>query len=424
MLNRRTLEFFAALSLLLMLPSAWAKPAAKTHEHTLSAKVSKPAPLTTQQIARLALPSIVRLTVLDASGKPSVQGSGIVVGKNLIATNVHVIKGAHAVTANFQNGRSETVHGLVALDEARDLALIYANTSGVRELPLATDGSAQVGDPVVAVGSPEGLGGSLSTGIISAIRLLGNTKVIQTTAPISHGSSGGALMDIYGRVLGVTSFYIGDGQNLNFAYASYHLKQLFPKQLLTYRGWTELEPLWVRPPAPPAPVPPAPVAEAPPVSPSPPVAPSTTQADLGYTDKPLTGLKGVAVIVEEIQGDATKDGLDISQLKTDAELRVRKAGITVYDARTNPNDDNEAALYINVNPLKDDSGLYAFSIQVSLLELVRLGRTVPKLSQAQTWHSDSVGIVGRINMATSIRQYVSDKEDVFINDYMAQNPKQ
>lgn len=404
----------AAAALLLASPSAWAKPAAKP---------GRPAALTAQQIARLALPSIVSLTVIDANGRPSVQGSGIVVGKDLIATNVHVINGAHAVTANFQNGRSEKVYGLVALDTTRDLALVYANTSGIRDLPLAADGQAQVGDPVFAVGNPEGLSGSLSTGIISGIRLMGNTKVIQTTAPISHGSSGGALLDTYGHVLGVTSFYIGDGQNLNFAYAAYHLKQLFPKQLLTYRSWAEMEPLWagpVVPTAPPVPAPSPPIAEATPVVPSQPA----TQADLGYTDKPLTGLKGVAVWIGNLRPDAIADGLDSAQLKTEVELRIRNAGIKVFDKPSDADNNSLASLDININTLKDDGGLYAFSIQVSLIELVRLGRTVPKLSQAQTWHSDSVGIVGRINMATSIRQYVSDKADEFINAYLAQNPKQ
>ena len=425
MLNRHTLKSLTATSsLFLILSSAWAKPSARAHEHTApSAETDKPTPLTTQQIARLALPSVVRLTVLDATGRPNIQGSGIVVGKNLIATNVHVIKGAHAVTANFQNGRSETVYGLVALDEARDLALIYANTSGIRELPLAADGHAQVGDSVVAVGSPEGLGGSLSTGIISAIRLIGNTRVIQTTAPISHGSSGGVLLDVYGHILGVTSFYIGDGQNLNFAYASYHLKQLFPKQLLTYRSWSELEPLWAGLPVPLAPPPPPPPMPepAPPVTPS---SPFTTQADLGYTDKPLAGLKGVAVTIEKFRPEAMADGLDSSQIKTDVELRLRKAGIKVFDNRYDAGNVGAASLYVNVNTIKDASSIYSYSLYVSVSELVRLIRTVPKLSVADTWSTSEVGHVGRDNMATSLRQDIGDKTDIFINDYLAQNPKQ
>ena len=405
MLNRYTLRLFIALPLLLLLSSAWAKPTGKAHEHSeASAKTGSPTALTTQQIARLTLPSIVRLTVLDASGNPSVQGSGIVVGKNLLATNVHVIKNAHAVTANFQNGRSEAVYGLVAMDEARDLALIYADTSGIRELPLAADGSAQIGDPVVAVGSPEGLGGSLSTGIVSAIRFIGNTKVIQTTAPISPGSSGGALLDIYGHVLGVTSFDIREGQNLNFAYASYQLRQLFPKQLLTYRNWSQLEPLW------------AGAVVIPPPS-------SATQADLGLTNKPLIGLKGVAVTIEDLRDNAIKDGLDTAQIKIDVELRLRKSGIPVFDQSTNAGDDSGAFLYVNINPVKLSDGSYSYSIMVELREFVRLTRPIPKISTATTWDKGTTGYVNGDNMPAAIRQYLNDNIDGFTNDYLAQNPK-
>jgi S1-C subfamily serine protease len=66
-----------------------------------------PPMLTLKQLVHLVMPSIVRLTVLNGNGIPAVQGSGFVVGPNLIATAYHVIKGAHAVTANFDNGRSE-----------------------------------------------------------------------------------------------------------------------------------------------------------------------------------------------------------------------------------------------------------------------------------------------------------------------------
>ena len=207
------------------------------------AKAKKPTqisrPLTTQQIARLVLPSVVRLVVSDASGHPTAQGSGLVVGTNLIATNIHVIAGAHTVVADFGNGHSETVYGVVAVDNERDLALLYANTKGLRPLLLSTGGTAQVGDPVVAVGSPEGLGGSISTGIISAIRTVGGTKILQTTAPISPGSSGGGLIDSNGRVLGITSFYLKGGQNLNFAYAAGYLKSLIPTKVSAILTWDE-----------------------------------------------------------------------------------------------------------------------------------------------------------------------------------------
>lgn len=240
---RHTPLFCTLLTLLTAASPAmvYAKPLPKAHSKPARPAAHKLVPLTPAQLARLVLPSVVRLTVLDASSQPSVQGSGFVVGPNLIATNVHVIRGAHAVTANFQNGRSETVYGYVAVDNARDLVLLYANLNGVRALPLMTDNTVQVGDPVVAVGSPEWLSNSLSTGIISQVRRDGDTKILQTTAPISHGSSGGALVDMYGRVLGITSFFNKDGQNLNFAYASYYLQQLLPRGVPVCISWSQQE---------------------------------------------------------------------------------------------------------------------------------------------------------------------------------------
>ena len=146
---------------------AQARSASVSTRSSANVKHKRLTALTPSQLARMVLPSIVRLTVLNDQGQPSVQGSGVVVGNNLIVTNVHVIKNAHAVTANFENGRSETVYGLVTEDTERDLALIYADTTGIKPLPLSLGNDEQIGDSVITAGSPEGLGGSLSTGIIS-----------------------------------------------------------------------------------------------------------------------------------------------------------------------------------------------------------------------------------------------------------------
>lgn len=368
--------------------------------------------LTTQQIARLALPSVVRLTVRDMQGVPSVQGSGFVVGENLIATNWHVVKAAHAVTANFQSGRSETVDGIASRDIPRDIVILHVNTVGVRPLPLASGASAQVGDPVVAVGSPEGLGGSLSTGIISALRYYNGAKTIQTTAPISHGSSGGALLDVYGRVLGITSFFVTDGQNLNFAYSSYHLKQLLVHRTGGFVTWRQIEDYGHKPAA---------VARLLPDSPSPASVNATPEGV--YTEKPLTGLKGVWVCVEDINSDARKDGLDPDQIKVDVELRLRKAGITVFDGIGSDGNDSAALLDVSINTSKRDNGMYVYDISLQLMELIHLIRPVANLAKATTWSTGSFGTVGTDNMVVSLRQTVGDQVDRFANKYLAQNLK-
>ena len=89
-------------------------------------------PLTLKQIIRIVSPSIVRLTVLDSKGQAVILGSGFVVADDLIATNSHVVFNAHAVTANFQNGRSETVFGVMKYDFDHDLVIMRAYTHGVQ----------------------------------------------------------------------------------------------------------------------------------------------------------------------------------------------------------------------------------------------------------------------------------------------------
>lgn len=197
--------------------------------------------LTTQEIAHRAIPCVARLTVRDAQGQIVSSGSGFVAGKDLIATNAHVIRDAGSVTVNFLNGRSEKAFGVVALDNDHDLALLYANTTGIPCLLFADVTHAHIGDPVVAVGSPEGLDGSISTGIVSAIRLSGSARLIQTNAAISHGSSGGPLLNDQAQVLGVTSFMVSEGQNLNFAYSSFYVKQLIPAFITRFQHFGSTE---------------------------------------------------------------------------------------------------------------------------------------------------------------------------------------
>jgi len=363
--------------------------------------------LTTQQIAQRILPAVVRLTVVDAHGNAVVQGSGFVIGKNMIATNIHVIAGAHAVTANFQSGRSETVKGLVSEDVPRDIALVYADTTGVHPLMLA-GGTFQIGDPVVAVGSPQGLGNSLSTGVISGVRSYLVSKVIQTTAAISPGSSGGALLNMRGQVLGITSFFYKDGQNLNFAYSSNYIRQIRPYRAASIMTWQQIEQKNN----------PAPVLD--PVSSvrSTPVASTAT-----FTNKPLAGLKGVLVVIESINNDAKKDGLDPDQIKVEIELRLRKAGIRVFDKSTDSGNDSLAILDIAVDNLKEDDGLYVYSLSLSLIELVHLIRSENCSASATTWSTTHFGTVGTDNMATYLRQIMDNQTDRFANDYLAQNPK-
>lgn len=171
-------------------------------------------------ISRDALKSVVLIVVSDASGKETKQGSGIVVsGDGKIITNFHVIERASTAVIKFPNGAFFLVDGVLAVDKVNDIAVLKAAGSGFPVVPLGDSDKVQVGEEVVSIGSPLALEATVSNGIISSIRDLkeGNLRLFQTTAPISPGSSGGALLNMRGEVIGITAAQLAKGQNLNFA---------------------------------------------------------------------------------------------------------------------------------------------------------------------------------------------------------------
>ncbi|MDF2978376.1 MAG: peptidase, partial [Actinomycetospora sp.] len=186
-----------------------------------------------EQVAQTVLPSVVQLE--GASG----EGSGVVISADgLILTNAHVLEAGQAaqqqppaggasaqgLTAVFQDGTRAPVQ-VVGTDPGADLAVVRAQgVSGLTPATLGSSASLQVGQEVVAVGSPLGLSGTVTTGIVSALQRpvasggaqSGQATVldaIQTDAAINPGNSGGALVDMQGRVVGITSAIASLGQS-------------------------------------------------------------------------------------------------------------------------------------------------------------------------------------------------------------------
>jgi len=173
--------------------------------------------------------AVVLIETTDKTGNPLAQGSGFIVSADgKIVTNFHVIEGADSALVKMSNGAFLPVRGVLAESEEDDLALIKVSGSGLPMLRLADAKTVAVGDRVIAMGSPLGLEGTVTDGIVSALRELDrtNTPLIQTTAPISHGSSGGPLLDIGGKVVGILTFKFSEGENLNFAVGIDALKSL------------------------------------------------------------------------------------------------------------------------------------------------------------------------------------------------------
>jgi len=175
--------------------------------------------------------SIVLIISYDKTGSPISTGSGFFIKGNQIATNFHVIEGSAVL--KYKGIHDQKVHSIskvFAFSKSLDLAIL--NTTSERSpLSISPHLFDRVGAKVIAIGNPKGLTGTVSEGIISGVRKLDSLTFLQTTAPISPGSSGGPLFNEIGEVVGVTSLVLGgsNSQNLNFAIPSYLLLELGQK---------------------------------------------------------------------------------------------------------------------------------------------------------------------------------------------------
>lgn len=180
-----------------------------------------------QQIAKKALVSTVLLVMEDANGQPLSLGSGFFVRNGQVATNLHVVKGAARGYAKLVSQKTKyDIEGITAVDAERDLVILKISVPGAQVISLGDSDTVQIGSPIYAVGNPRGLEGTFSQGIISSIRKVGTDKLLQLTAPISPGSSGGPVLNDKGQVIGVSVATFRGGQNLNFAIPSNYLKKL------------------------------------------------------------------------------------------------------------------------------------------------------------------------------------------------------
>jgi hypothetical protein len=170
------------------------------------------------QIFEKLNPSCWGVAATDASQKRGYFGSAVVVGPGRLITNCHVVQKAKHIRITKANLSYEAA--LEFADTERDLCQIKVENFSAPAVQIASAKQLRVGQKTYAIGNPEGLELTLSEGIISSLRRPRDDglPIIQTTAPISHGSSGGGLFDSEGRLIGITTFGWKKGQNLNFAH--------------------------------------------------------------------------------------------------------------------------------------------------------------------------------------------------------------
>jgi S1-C subfamily serine protease len=175
-------------------------------------------------------PSVVAIATYDSSGEPLMTGSGFFLRSGQVVTNLHVVRGAVRAEIKTLDGKGRVfpINGTLAVDEEGDLALLSVDMplERSRSTELASD-LPDEGEPIFVIGNPLKLEGSVSDGIVSAVREVPNSyRIIQITAPISHGNSGSPVFNLKGQVVGVVTVKVTNGQNINLALAAARVAEL------------------------------------------------------------------------------------------------------------------------------------------------------------------------------------------------------
>lgn len=190
-------------------------PSPRGEERGVAVASRAPAPaaaevMSPEQLFAALSPSIVRVHAGDSR-----QGSGVVIDSGTVITNCHVTQGASSVQVKSGSGMLPAT--VAVADESLDLCSLRVARLDAPAVNVGTVANLRTGQRVYAIGAPMGLELTISEGIVSGLREADNGKVIQTTAPVSPGSSGGGLFSADGQLVGIVTFQHKFGQNLNFA---------------------------------------------------------------------------------------------------------------------------------------------------------------------------------------------------------------
>jgi len=173
------------------------------------------APLEASELFRLVSPSVVVVEAIDRNGVVIGNGSGVVIEKGMVVTNAHVTVRTNRL--RIRSGESTWQATVSSSDAAHDLSLLLVPGLEAKPVEIRASATLNVGERVYSTGAPRGLELTLGEGIVSGLRAVKDGRLVQTSAPISPGSSGGGLFDTQGRLVGITTFQFREAQNINFA---------------------------------------------------------------------------------------------------------------------------------------------------------------------------------------------------------------
>ena len=196
-------------------------------------------------LVRRVKPAVVAIVTYDEKGDALTTGSGFFIRPGQVVTNLHVMRGARRSEVKTLDGKGKVfvVAGVLAVDDEGDLALLSVITPPDR--PRSNELASSLpeeGEKIFVIGNPLKLEGSVSDGIVSAVREVpGVGKIIQITAPISHGNSGSPIFNLRGQVIGVVTVKVTNGQNINLAIGAARVRALRPDKLRPLSGLPEKE---------------------------------------------------------------------------------------------------------------------------------------------------------------------------------------
>lgn len=170
-------------------------------------------------VANKASSAVFYIEIYDKNANATKSGSGFFISADGIAvTNYHVIEDGYSAKIKLSDSSIYDVLYVIGYDEERDIAILQIDGNGFNYLEMANSDNIVAGENVFCIGSPLGLDNTISTGVVSNTnRIDSNLSYIQITAPISSGSSGGAVIDEYCKVIGISCGAYTEGQNLNLA---------------------------------------------------------------------------------------------------------------------------------------------------------------------------------------------------------------
>jgi len=363
--------------------------------------------LDTAQIAEKLAKSVV--TLRGSGGGVVNTGSGFIISSDgKIVSNLHVVRDMNNGGVQLATGEMYHSFTILAFDELRDLAILQIAGFDLPAVELGNSNNVRVAEPVLAIGGPLGLQGTVTSGIVSALRDVtgGGSKLIQTDAATNPGNSGGPLVNGRGQVIGVITFKLSESEGLNFAVPINYVRGLLGalqrpmslselKTKLVTRGFDPLEDR---------------------MSPYL-VSGSSASTDWGDSNEARATLRGLRGFFVRVSGPASDSALT-EAARTNAELKLRKSGILVLT-------ESEATLAPGGPTLNIDFDLFNMTVLVRMSQWVRLERNSTIRFYSPTWGPPPVSFL-QGSQADPVRlglEKAGALVDRFVNAWLTANPK-